>query len=202
MIINDFIINERLLEKKQITRCQLATCKGGCCADGVWLDVEQAERILDHAEMIKPFMPEDRRDQSTWFAELHDDDPSFPSGKYTGTTTVTDAAHPSGSCCRFLRPQDHFCAIQFASVQNGLKPWDLKPLYCCLYPVVDEYEGEVKTLTLDSDNDLFSRGGGCHDSCAGEPTAMFQVYAEEVSIMLGVEGYRELCLHEGVAARL
>ncbi len=202
MTINDFQIDPKLLEQKEIKRCQLATCRGGCCADGVWLDVDQAERILDHAEMIKPFMPEDRRDQSTWFAELHDDDASFPSGKYTGTTIVPDEAHPSGTCCRFLRPEDHFCAIQYASLQNSMQPWTLKPLYCCLYPIVDDYDGGVKTLTIDSDNDLFSRGGGCHDECPGTLSPIFQIYAEEISIMLGVEGYRELCAIQQETPRL
>jgi hypothetical protein len=208
MIINGYAIDAKLLEKKSITRCELATCKGGCCADGVWCDLAHAGKILEHAAMIQPFMPAERRDPSTWFAELHDDDPAFPSGKYIGTTTVTDPTHPSGTTCRFLRPEDRFCAIQVASVANGMDAWALKPLYCCLFPVVDEHEDEagellpVKRLTMDDTNDLFTRGGGCYADCAGEPQYVFQIYAEEVSIMLGLSGYRELCERVGVLARL
>jgi hypothetical protein len=208
LIINGFVIDEKLLERRSITRCEIATCKGGCCADGVWCDFDQAQKILAHAEMIAPFMPEDRRDASTWFAELHDDDPAFPSGKYIGTTTVVDVSHPSGTTCRFLRPEDRFCAIQVASVANGLSSWALKPLYCCLFPVVDEHVNDdneplpVKRLTMDDTNDLFQRGGGCYEACAGEPQPMFQIYAEEVTLMLGVEGYRSLCASQGVRPRL
>lgn len=208
IIVNGFEIHENLLAKKAITRCQLATCKGACCADGVWLDVHQAERILQNAEMIKPYMPAERRDTSTWFAELHDDDPSFPSGKYTGTTTVEDPAHPSGTCCRFLRPEDHFCAIQYASFMQGHNPWALKPHYCCLFPVVDEHDYDErnhitsKTLLIDEENDLFERGGGCNEACACAPEHMFQIYAEEVSLALGIDGYHELCQKAGVEPRL
>jgi hypothetical protein len=208
LIVSGYAIDEKLLEKKAITRCQISGCKAGCCADGVWLDVGQADAILKNAEMIQPFMPEARRDTAQWFAELHNDDPAFPSGQYTGTTTVEDASHPSGTTCIFLRPEDRYCAIQVASVANGLSSWDLKPFYCCLFPVVDEYVDAnddplpIRRLTMDDTNSLFERGGGCHDVCVCEPQSVFQIYAEEVSLALGVEGYRELCEKVGEPARL
>ncbi len=201
IVIKGFRIDPKLLERKAITRCEISRCKGSCCSDGVWLDVAQAQNILDHAAMIQPFMRPERRDTSQWFAELHDDDPSFPSGKYTGTTTVHDATHPNGGTCIFLRPEDRYCAIQAACIANKREAWSLKPLYCCLFPVVDEYE-DGKTLTMDDENDLFHRGGGCFENCAGEPVPMFQLYAEEVALMLGVDGYRELCKIVGEQPRL
>lgn len=82
---------------------------------------------------------------------------------------------------------------------NGRPAWELKPLYCCLFPVVDEYVDEndqplpVKRLTMDDENDLFNRGGGCNEACACEPQYLFQIYAEEVALALGVDGYRALC---------
>ena len=208
IIINGYVIDGKLLQKKAITRCAVARCKGGCCADGVWLDYDHSKRILDHAPLIQPFMPVERRDTLTWFAELHDDDPAFPSGQYTGTTTVDDPSHPSGTTCVFLRPEDRYCAIQAASIAHGKPSWELKPFYCCLFPVVDEHVDAddmplpVKRLTLDDENDLFSRGGGCYENCAGEPEFMFQIYAEEVALALGIDGYRELCTRLGVESRL
>lgn len=208
LVINGYAIDAKLLENKAISRCQIAVCKGGCCADGVWVDSDHAKKVLAHASMIQPFMPEERRDPSGWFAEEHDDDPAFPSGRYIGTTTVDDPTHPSGTTCRFLRPEDRYCAIQVASVANGMDAWALKPLYCCLFPVVDEHVDDndvplpVKRLTMDDTNDLFTRGGGCFEACAGEAQPVFQIYAEEVAIMLGVDGYRALCAQQGVAPRL
>ncbi len=205
MIINGYTIDAKLLEKKAIRRCELNKCKGACCADGVWVDLGQAEKILDHAALIQPFLAEERRDTEQWFVELHDDDPSFPSGKYTGTPFVPNPAHPSGHNCIFLLG-DATCAIQRASVANGMGPWALKPLYCCAFPIVDEYEDlppGVKALTVDDTNDLFDRGGGCHELCAPEQAQyMFQIYAEEVVIFLGLDGYRELCVTMGEKARL
>jgi len=210
IIINGYAIDSKLLQKKAITRCHVARCKGGCCADGVWVDYAHSKVILEHAALIQPFMPESRRDTATWFAELHEDDPAFPSGRYTGTTTVDDPSHPSGTTCVFLRPEDRYCAIQAASMAHGRPSWELKPFYCCLFPVVDEHVDAddkllaIKRLTVDDENDLFNRGGGCYENCAGagEGEYMFQIYAEEVALALGLAGYRELCARMGESPRL
>lgn len=208
IIISGYAIDEKLLQAKSIRRCEIASCKASCCADGVWLDHDFSKRILANAEMIQPFMPEERRDTAKWFAELHDDDPAFPSGQYTGTTTVEDASHPSGTTCIFLRPEDRYCAIQAACMANGLPSWELKPFYCCLFPVVDEYvdENDVplsqRRLTMDDTNSLFERGGGCHEACTCEAQPLFQIYAEEVALALGLDGYRALCAQRQVSARL
>jgi hypothetical protein len=84
-----------------------------------------------------------------------------------------------------------------------MKAWELKPHYCCLFPLVDEYDkgSGTKSLILDSENALFEHGGGCYENCAViQP--VFQVYAEETSMVLGVDGYRELCVKAGVEPRL
>lgn len=203
VIVDGWLIDESLLEQKAITRCRIVACKAGCCADGVWVDVGQARAVIEHATMIAPFMPPERRDPDTWFAELYDDDPAYPSGQYTGTTVVEDPTHPSGTTCVFLRPEDRYCAIQAASLAHGMPAWALKPHYCCLFPVVDEYspDGSTKKLMLDVENSLFDRGGGCYEHCAtAQP--VFQVYAEETAMVLGVDGYRRLCKHVGVEPRL
>ncbi len=194
-------VDKSLLEAKLIKRCTIRTCKAGCCADGVWVDMAQAEAVLDHAEMIAPFMPLERRDPATWFAERYDDDPSFPSGSYIGTTTVVDATHPGGSTCVFLRPEDRYCAIQAASMAEGKAAWELKPFYCCLFPLIDEIRDGTRYLLLDAENSLFEHGGGCYEDCA-TPQPVFQVYAEETAFALGVEGYRKLCTQMGVTPRL
>jgi Fe-S-cluster containining protein len=207
LVINGYVIDAKLLERKALTRCRVQQCRAACCADGVWLDYEHSRRIVAHAALIQPFMPAERRGVETWFAELHDDDPAFPSGRYTGTTTVEDATHPSGASCRFLRPEDRYCAIQVASVAHGLDPWELKPYYCRLFPIVDQYVDEhdqplpLPMLTIDDENDLFERGGSCSAACAAAQP-LFQIYAEEVAHVLGVEGYRELCRHAQEAPRL
>jgi Fe-S-cluster containining protein len=202
VVISGYAIDDKLLARRGIRRCQLAVCQAACCSDGVWVDHAQAQRILAHAALIQPFLPAERREPATWFAELHDD-PTFPSGRCIGTTTVADPTHPNGSTCVFLRPEDCRCAIQIACLAHHRPVWELKPYYCCLFPLVDEWdaEGEARRLTLDDTNDLFQRGGGCYEPC-DDAQPVFQVYAEEVALALGVEGYRQLCQYAGVPPRL
>lgn len=206
--IRGYAIDDKLLQSKSIRRCEIVQCKAGCCADGVWVDYAHAQSVVAHAALIQPFMPQERRNPETWFAELHDDDPAFPSGQYIGTTTVEDPTHPSGATCVFLRPEDRYCAIQAACMANDRPSWELKPYYCCLFPLVDEYVDEhdqpleTKRLTLDDENDLFNRGGGCNEACDCPAQQVFQIYAEETALALGVEGYRELCEMAGVEPRL
>jgi hypothetical protein len=208
VVIKGIEIDPKLLASRPVRRCELARCQAGCCADGVWVDVAQAEEIRRHAALIQPLLPVERRDPATWFEGEHDDDPSFPSGRYTGTTAVDDATHPSGTTCVFLRPGTRFCALQSAGLEHGLGAWALKPHYCCLFPLVDEVEDEDgnalarKRLTLDDENSLFERGGGCEQPGESPGPPAFQVHAEETALALGVDGYRELCALRGVVPRL
>jgi Fe-S-cluster containining protein len=202
IVIDGCLIDESLLETMPITRCRIADCKASCCTDGVWVAIEQANRILEHADMIAPFMPPERRNRETWFAEAYNDPSAFPPGEYIGTTTVADSTHPIGQTCVFLRPEDRYCAIQAASLVNGLRAWELKPFYCCLFPLVDgRTDDGLRELTLDKENSLFEHGGGCSASSATQ-RPVFQVYAEETAMALGVEGYRELCRRVSVAPSL
>ena len=198
--IGDTIVDGSLLQSRSIRRCAVSQCQARCCSDGVWLDIGQAERIRDHAGMIAPHMPPDRRDVAAWFAEYYEDS-HMPSGAYTGTTTVPDPTHPNGETCIFLRPEDRYCAIQVACVANGMSAWELKPYYCCLYPLVDDWDGPQRRLMLDDENPLFERGGGCAEP-APEAQPIVQVYAEEASLALGLQGYRELCARAGLIPRL
>lgn len=201
LVIGGFTIDKSLLECKSIQRCTIRSCQAGCCMDGVWVDMYQATEILDHAALIAPFMPPERRDPDTWFAEAHDDDPAFPSGAYIGTTNVTDPSHPAGRTCVFLRPSNRYCAIQSACEANGRASWSLKPYYCCLYPLVDEQRDGAPLLILDEENSLYQHGAGCYEvSALAQP--IFQIYAEETAFALGVGGYRELCERAGVQPRL
>ena len=200
ILVGDTLVDASLLQLRPIRRCAIVQCQARCCGDGVWLDVVQAQRIREHAEMIAPFMPEERRNPDTWFAEYYED-PHMPSGAYTGTTTVADPTHPNGETCVFLRPEDRYCAIQAACIADDRAAWELKPYYCCLFPLIDEWDGGQRRLLLDDDNDLFERGGSCSEACS-EAQPIVQVYAEEASLALGLDGYRELCRRAGLTPRL
>ena len=60
----------------------------------------------------------------------------------------------------------------------------------------------AKMLVFADGRTVGTIGGGCYENCAGELQLMFQVYAEEVTLALGVKGYRELCAVMNVEPRL
>ena len=186
LIINGLRIDPSVLRSAPLQRCAVVECQAACCSGGVWLDAGHMPRILEWAGVIKQALPPDRRDESQWFSEI-EDDPDFASGRCTGTNTVDDPQRPGKTCCVFLRP-DRKCALQVVSHQHGLGWPGLKPFYCAIYPLVVS----GKTLTLDEETALDFEGGGCQQPCA-ESRPIYQIYRDETVLLLGEEGYQQLC---------
>lgn len=184
--VGDLQVDPRLLEKTQTARCSIAECQAACCGHGVYVDLAEASRIVEEADLIKPHLPADRWDVSIWFDGNVRADSDFPTGFRVGTRTVADPAHPSGTRCIFLRPEDNFCGIQYASVAEGRHPWDLKPFYCKLYPLVVLAD----KLMIDGDNELFSFGGSCQRP-APVPLPLHVLFKDEMVLALGEKGYEE-----------
>jgi len=186
LIIKGVRIDPGLLQEAAIRRCALGECQAACCTGGVWLNPDEMPKILQWVELVKSCLPEERRDESKWF-ELGDADEAYPQGYEVGTTVIDDPQRPGETCCVFLRP-DRVCALQLASREHGLGWPGLKPFYCALYPLYLERN----VLSMDDETPLDFEGGGC---CwpAAEARPLFQIYREEVTLVLGEDGYRELC---------
>ncbi len=187
LMIDGKQIDRKLLETRLSARCRVAECQSWCCTGGVWLDLGQKDNILANAEMIKPFMPPDRRDLSQWFDGELEEHADYPSGWGEGTRVVTDRTHPAGQTCIFLRPEDRFCALQVASTTNGQHPWALKPFYCALHPIT--MEGDL--ILLDDDNEIYLEGGHCQRP-GSEPMPMYELFEGELRLVLGDDRYEEL----------
>lgn len=157
-----------------------------CCGFGVYVDLAFASRIVDEAEIIKPHLPPDRRNVADWFDGEVKDDADFPSGAKVGTQIIPDPLNPAGTRCVFLRP-DQKCALQVASVAAKRHHWDLKPYYCCLYPVTLLDNG----LELDEENEVYGLGGSCQRP--GAPVPMYKLLKDELVLALGQEDYDQLC---------
>lgn len=187
LTINGKQVDRKLLEARPTQRCTTSDCQSWCCTGGVWVDLGEKEKILTHAEMIKPHLPADRRDESQWFDGQFDDDPDYPSGRGEGTQVVQDAAHPAGQTCVFLRPEDRYCALQVASIANGQHPWSLKPYYCALHPITITRN----CVQLDDDNEIYIEGGHCQraNSIA---VPLYVTFEGELRLALGDDGYDEL----------
>jgi len=180
-------VDRRLLEERLVTRCKLEQCRAACCGHGVYVDLADAGRIIDEADLIKRHLPPDRQDVKDWFDGKVEEDDGFPSGYQVGTEVVEDPGHPAGSRCVFLRP-DNRCALQRAGIAAGRHPWDLKPFFCALYPLV--LQGDA--LLLDEENELFSVGGSCQRA---DPVSvpLYVLFKEEMVLALGQKGYEQLC---------
>jgi len=185
MIINGFKIHPELLAEVHTERCVLSECLGACCTGGAWLDVEQLKTIVPYAEAIKANLPEERRDPDKWFSAPSADEDS-PDGAMIGTNVVDDPRRPGETCCVFLRP-DRLCALQVTSQQLDLKYPGLKPLFCALYPL------QVCDAEIIIDHETAENFGGatCQRTCANQQP-LYRVFKEEVVLVLGEEGYREL----------
>jgi hypothetical protein len=185
MIINGFKIHPELLEEVHAERCVLQECLGACCAGGAWLDVEQLKTIVPQVEAISANLPEDRRDPNAWFsAPAANED--VPPGAVIGTNVIDDPRRSGGTCCIFLRP-DRLCALQVTSQQLGLEYPGLKPLFCALYPL------QVRGDELIIDHETAENFGGatCRRACANQQP-LYRVFKDEVALVLGEEGYREM----------
>jgi Zn-finger nucleic acid-binding protein len=184
--INDRRVDRRLLEARPTQRCRTEECQSWCCTGGVWLDVKERDKILANAELIKPHLPPDRRDESRWF-EGEDEHPDYPTGRAVGTQVVDDPTHRAGHTCLFLRPEDRYCALQVTSLANSQHPWSLKPFYCALHPITTEYD----QVMLDDDNEIYTEGGNCQRA-AETALALYEVFENELKLVLGEEGYEML----------
>lgn len=159
--------------------CAVARCDASCCRYGVYADLGERDRILEHAAMIIRHMePHQERDPAKWFeAEIYDDG-DFPSGRTIGTVAC-------GYGCVFLDSAGK-CTLQKAAASEGMHPLALKPFYCTAYPVVIE-EG---VLMID-DSQHVNRPQCCRATPGAEKDVL-DVCAEELEYILGPDGFAEL----------
>lgn len=180
-------VDTHLLERRSVARCHLAECRAACCGHGVLVDMADASRIVQEAELVKPHLPLGRRDVDAWFDGNVVADTDFPSGYRVGTEVVDDPHHAAGTRCVFLC-HDNRCALQVAAVAQNRHRWDLKPFYCALFPIVVSGD-EVQ---LDDENQIYALGGTC-ERADTSPVPVYSVFQEELVLALGQEGYDQLC---------
>ncbi len=180
-------ITPRMLRSEPMQRCKLGECRAACCLYGVWIDELEAEDILKHAELIKPFLTCAVEDASQWFDGRTDTDPFTRSGKVIHSLVIEDEKHYGGSACVFLR-QDHKCALQVAAEKHKLHPWRFKPFYCILHPLDLDENGRI---TLDETETLLDEPASCLRP-ARAPIPLLETFEPELSYLLGENQYRQM----------
>lgn len=187
LIIKGIRVNRDVLRKDAVQACTIGQCTAVCCSTGVWLKTEEVPRILEWGEAIKAYLPPDRHDESKWFLSSKPDDDQPAE---LGTSTVADPLRSGKTCCVFLQT-NRKCALHIASQVNNLGWPGLKPYFCAIYPLFFE-EGE---LSVD-DSPLDSESASCRRFTNGVG-AIYEMYRDEAILILGEEGYRELCESAG-----
>lgn len=187
IVANGISVERKLLESRPVRRCELRECQAHCCSCGVYLSVEDANKVLANKDAVLPHLPPERHDSEKWFDWNLEPDHDHPAGGILASTNVApDPTHPAGSTCVFLRP-DRKCALQVASIAAGQSPWHLKPFYCALYPLVFHQH----QLILDDENLVYLEGGTCMRPCAGETIPLYRLFEMEMKLALGDAGYQE-----------
>ncbi|MBI5471503.1 MAG: DUF3109 family protein [Ignavibacteriae bacterium] len=178
LVVKGYRISNEFFEKGYTEGNSPCQCSTNCCKGGVWTDLNEHHLIMAKKDLIKQHMDETQStDESRWFEAEPQDDPDFSSGKAMGTEIINDK-------CAFL---DKFgrCSIQLAAVANGLHKWEWKPLYCVLFPV------EVSNGIVGFDPMLQGEEECC--SISSEfATPLFRACKEELTYLLGEDGYQQL----------
>lgn len=178
--VKNFKVDSLVFTARFVSFCNVPVCRGSCCYWGVYVDIKEREKILEHKDLILKFMDETQpRDVELWFEKDEWDDPDFPSGKCVGTNVYSNK-------CVFLT-KEGYCVLQTSSTNSGMHKWALKPFYCCIYPLTF-WEG---VLTYDDGHaeDLEYCGIKAVYNHAGP---VVEVCKDEFIYVLGEEGYSDL----------
>lgn len=164
-----------LFQKRFASQCRTDQCKAACCTGGVWVDVEERDRILKNAGHVRTMMDAGQeQDPARWFDAGDVADPDFPSGRAAGTQVVNGR-------CVFLDEAGR-CTLQRAEAGGNV---NLKPFFCRIFPLTLEYG----VLTLD---EMAADQTQCCAVSPTGPSTIFDVCAAELDQMLGPDGVEEL----------
>jgi len=174
--VNQFTVSDELFTKGYALGQGPCNCTAWCCEGGVYIDLKERDRILEHREMIKKYMDESQsRDHREWFEQEEREDEDFPSGRCQGTEEINKK-------CAFLDKNGH-CSIQLAATEEGMGRWALKPLYCILFPI------EVSDHVIAFD-EMLQDDQACCTIQEDFDVPLFRACREELTHLLGEDGYR------------
>ncbi len=184
-----FKVDELIFTQGFVEYCNIGKCGGGCCHSGVYADLGEQARILEHASEIAHAMDDTQdTDIETWFDGEIIEDTDFPSGKAIGTQVHDRDGGISGFTegCVFLDKR-HFCSIQVAAAEAGLHRWAWKPDYCILFPIT-VVEG---VITYDDSHSVDLHYCGPKGT-ANYVHSVFEAMGEELQHFLGMGEYEKL----------
>ena len=184
--------------------------RGDCC-QGPWvpLSAEEQERIAKHLEGILPYMAwEARAFVEAQVAKGKESKASFcrpvrdREGRDLGVTALRLLER---NCIfRVLQREEAGprvrCAIHGYCLAKGLAPWEVKPLYCWLFPltIVPLYDGRFLLTVHTRETYQFTQEQKgqvtkpCLDSPATNGPWLYQAFAPELKHIFGEGFYQKL----------
>ena len=176
--INGYNIDPKFFELGFQQDCSPFGCKGKGCSDGVYLSLDDKDKILHHTEMIKKYMDSTQSlDEKLWFENQNESDTDFDDG-------VCDSTQVHNNKCTFLNRDGH-CVLQVAAVNENMDKWAIKPFFCVAFPIVVS----EKLLTYD---DMLDDIEPCCTAKIDYPDNFIDACKEEFLYILGADGFKEL----------
>lgn len=181
LVIGEYTIDPALFRLGYADGGSPCSCTSTCCRGGVYADVRERDRIMEHRDLIRPHMDDSQpQNDAEWFEPEEADDADFPSGRCVGTRDTFGK-------CTFLDRQGR-CSLQVAAVAAGRDRWALKPLYCVLFPI------EITDRVVGFD-DMLQDEQPCCSVSERFVTPLFRACRDELVHLLGEEGYRRIEEH-------
>ena len=172
-------MSPRFLEGRFARDCRTDRCDGTCCRTGVLVDIEERDRILSHAALVRASMdPGQEHDPARWFEVKEATDGDFPSGRAVGT-------HVGPGGCVFLNAR-RLCVLQLATIAAAREGFDLKPFFCTAYPLT------IVNATLTIDDADFTERPACCSTVPDGELSVIDVCRMELVHVLGPDGFDEV----------
>lgn len=175
--VGDWTIDDLLVRARVEGRGPLHECDGLCCSHGVYVSLDERDRILARRDRVRAVMDDTQvAEVDAWFEDELVEDSDFPGGVCVGTEVVNDK-------CAFLNA-DGLCTLQIAEADlpDGER---LKPFYCRIFPLCT-VDGRVEF------DDIWDGHQPCCTLADDGRTPAVEAYECELREILGPAAYRAL----------
>lgn len=176
--IKQFVVSPVLYRKGYSGGRGPCTCTSVCCQNGVYADVGERDRILEHADIVRKHMDETQSpNEHYWFEDHESEDSDFASGRCIGTAVINGK-------CAFLDKLGR-CSLQVTASSEEMHKWALKPVFCILFPL------EISNNVISFD-DFLDDDQECCSIAEKFDVPLFKACKDELTHVLGEDGYKEL----------
>lgn len=176
ILIGSLRLSPEFLQKRRLRRkCDDdQACSAECCAQGVFLSLYDAQRIVAKGDELNPYLMEPFD-----FAQWDLSRPAYLS------TPVYQPDTPREQCWFLMR--NRLCAIHAYALERKIPVKDIKPYFCLMFPLtLTDLDINVTEIGVDIK---------AYDTCLVESeqeTWLFEQFEPDLKRIIGDAGYAEL----------